>query len=103
MRAPREQGLDIKHIEWNFEQYAFFCSGHVDRQEFIEAVRPHIEREVGDTPDELPEASDVEHIWFRMMSPSEARERGYDFGYMKAEAPAERKRGGPFPVTVVIV
>lgn len=95
--------MDIKAITWNDELYAVFCSGHVEKADFIAEARPLIKRELGESLDEEPEAADVEHAWFRMMSPSEARQRGYDFGYLKTEAPAERKRGGPFPVTLVIL
>jgi hypothetical protein len=95
---------EIKTLEWNDEQYAFFSSGHIDKAAFLDAAQREMAREFGDyIGDDPPTSDSVQHAWFRMMSPTEARQRGYSYGYMLASAPQERKRGGPFPVTLVIV
>jgi hypothetical protein len=97
------KAIQIKTLDWNDEQYAYFCNGHIDKAVFLDAAKLEMAREYGDYIGEQFTSEKVQHAWFRMMSPTEARQRGYDYGYMKAEPPKERKRGGPWPVTLVIV
>jgi hypothetical protein len=98
--------LDIRYLDWTGDTCAFFTNGHVDISTFIEEVKPVIEREMGPSllEEDEPDWKDVQHTWFRMMSPSEAKSHGYDYGFMQVrEDPGKRKRGGPWPVTLLVL
>ena len=95
--------LNIKNLEWSNDGYAFFCNGHIDKEIFVAESAPSIRRELGDALDEDVKPADVRHTWFRTMSPPEARDRGYDSGYLEVEEPTERRGNSPFPVTLVVL
>lgn len=94
---------DIRVLEWNDEQYVFFCTQHVPFELFKAKVTPAVLSELGEHINVEELDGKIKHSWFRMMSPTEASQRGYDFGYIETEQPEERKRGGPFPVTMLIL
>lgn len=69
----------------NGDETWLYANGHIDKEAFLKALReaPGI-----DTPRDCIEAftaQDVEHVYFRRMSPSEARQRGLDWGWWKGE------------------
>lgn len=74
----------FREIEWGYST-CIYCLGHADPGEFLERLRA----ESGlDTPSDAIEAlqlSDVMHIRFRPMSPSEAKSHGYDWGVMETK------------------
>ena len=66
------------------DQTCIYTNGHIDRAEFLAAVK---DWDSSDVPKEYRaelSESDVEHIRFRPMSPTEARSHGIDWGVMES-------------------
>ena len=38
--SDTKRPLDIKTLEWCGDEYAFFCSGHVERDQFLADAEP---------------------------------------------------------------
>ena len=74
-----------------------YDNGHLDKAKFVTDVELDAPRL--DTPlDSLIHfiSADVQHLWFRPMSPSEARDWGCNSGVMQCE------EGQGYPVTAII-
>lgn len=89
-RSPKR--IHLRELEWNngwsVDQVktVIYTNGHIDKEEFLRVVK---ESPMLDTPRESRDAltaENVSHCRFRPMSPSEAREKGYDSGVMKDES-----------------
>jgi hypothetical protein len=99
----KQNDIDVKSLKWFDDSFAFFANGHLDKTVFLEAAKPVIDFELGRDADPVTEAN-VQHTWFRMMSPTEAKRQGYDYGYMQVrEDPGKPRRGGPWAVTLLVV
>ncbi len=78
------------------DEVCIYDNGHIEPELFLRRVR---EWQASDVPQDARDGltlSDVQHIHFRPMSPSEARAWGCDSGVMKTET-------GGYPVTAVIL
>jgi len=98
MNKPRKWNL--RELPWgpsgDADETCIYDNGHIDPVEFLSAVRAMTCTDVPqDTRDALV-ASDVQHIRFRPMSPTEAQSLGYDSGVMETET-------GGYLVTAVML
>lgn len=93
----------LREIEWGtcagefMNKTAIYQLGHIEPMVFLETVRGNASL---DTPQDIRdslEASSVQHLRLRPMSPSEAKSWGCDSGVMEAQ------EGRGYQVTAVIV
>jgi hypothetical protein len=101
-KAMRKSRKGIREIGWGYnasdDESCIYDNGHLDRAKFITDIQlaPGL-----DTPKDVLirlTVSDVKHMRFRPMSPSEAKAWGGDWGVMDC---TEEGRG--YPVTAVIL
>lgn len=98
----RKSRKGIREIGWGFSEdegkTCIYDNGHWDKEAFLKEIRQSCHL---DTPaDVLSDltAADVQHLRFRPMAPSEAKNWGADYGVMDC---TEEGRG--YPVTAVIL
>lgn len=79
---------------YDADAYCIYTNGHVDPLVFLDAVRAMKGSDVPEDARAALTVEDVEHIRFRPMSPTEARENGLTSGVFQTET-------GGYPVTAV--
>ena len=99
VREGKMKKKGIREIEWGVSAgdggSCIYDNGHIPAEQFLSAVK---EADHLDTPKDVREAytvDDVEHLRFRPMSPTEARNWGCDYGVMECDG----QRG--YPVTAI--
>ena len=74
--------------------YCIYTNGHIDKLTFLESVKTMTGSDIPEDARGALGLDDVEHIRFRPLSPSEARNNGLTQGVMQTDE-------GGYPVTAV--
>ncbi len=97
-----KKAIGLKELEWcsgygeGSDKTCLYANGHIDKAEFLTAVKACRWSDVPQDAREALTLDDVQQCMFRRMSPSEARARGYDSGMLQDE-------NGKMKVTMVIL
>lgn len=100
MSKPKR--IELKEIPWGTpvddpDGTIIYANGHVDKTEFLSAVKAWPMSDVPDDTRAELTIDDVEHICFKRMSPTEARGNGLGWGVWQTQ-PGETCG---YPVTAV--
>jgi hypothetical protein len=97
---PKKSRKGLREVPWGLtgdpEEICIYDNGHIDPAEFLARVRAWDASDIAQADRDALTVDDVRHVRFCPMSPTEARQRGLDYGVIQT-------LDGGYPVTVVIL